>query len=46
MCAGLLAASRLSSELSLERVDGGAQAFGIYATILTSLKLANRRLQL
>jgi len=41
---GRLAASSLSSELSLEGVDDGPEAFGINATILASVKLANRRL--
>jgi hypothetical protein len=42
---GFLAASSLRSELTLEGVDDGAEALGIYAPILTSAKLANRRLE-
>jgi hypothetical protein len=42
---GFLAAARLNRELTFEGIDDGAKAFGIYATILTSLKLANRRLE-
>jgi hypothetical protein len=44
--AGFLAIARFDSELSLERVNDGAKAFQIYATILTSLKLAQCRLKL
>jgi hypothetical protein len=38
---GFLTAAGLNSELTLERVDDLTQAFEIYATILTSLKLAH-----
>jgi hypothetical protein len=42
---GFLASPRLDSELQLECVDDPAKVFEIYATILTSLKLAHCRLE-
>jgi hypothetical protein len=45
MCSRFLAAARLDGELQLECVDDPAKVFEIYATILTSLKLAHRRLK-
>jgi hypothetical protein len=45
MRSGFLAAARLDSKLQLECVDDPAKVFEIYAAILTSLKLAHRRLE-